>query len=193
MDYNPEDVYKYAFEVNYKDGVDVNQKADLYTDQLGQNVNVKELKEFVSQTLGGVTTQLGKAVMVINLVAIGLAMLITILFMKLLMTKERTQVAILKTIGFSIRDLKQQYMFKTCFVSLLGIILGLVCAVFLGEGLVSLIIGIANLGIVKITFFIKPLEVYILYPGMLLLAVIVSTISAYGSLKKSNIVELIKE
>lgn len=192
-DYNPDDVYKYAFEVNYKDGIDIKQKADSYTSQLGRNVNIKELEEFVSQTLGGVTAQLGKAVMVINLVAVGLAMLITVLFLKLLMTKERTQVAILKTIGFSINDLKKQYMFKTCFVSLLGIILGLLFSVFLGEGLVSLFIGIANLGIVKITFFIKPLQVFILYPGMLLIAVIVSTISGYGSLKKSNIVELIKE
>ncbi|MEE0931184.1 MAG: ABC transporter permease [Acutalibacteraceae bacterium] len=196
--YNKEsvdNVYKYTFAVNLKDGVDVKEKVAQYTNNTSSmvGVNIKELGEFVNQTLGGVTSQLSKAVIVIYIMAIGLAILITFLFLKLVMIKYRSQNAILKVMGFSTWDIRMQYLFKCCFVSALGIIVGVIFVNTLGEGLVSMIVSSLGLGISKITFIVNPVLVYVLSPLVLLTVVIIVTLICSSALKKYNLVSLINE
>ena len=188
-------VYKYTFAVKLNNGVDAEKKVEQYTSNISSmvGVNIKELGEFVNQTLGGVTSQLGKAVVVIYIMAIGLAILITFLFLKLMMIKYRSQNAILKVMGFSTWDVRLQYLFKCCFVSALGIILGIIFVNTLGEGLVSVIVSSLGLGISKISFIVNPVFVYVLSSLVLLAVVVIVTLICSSALKKYKLVSLINE
>lgn len=192
-DYKNDNVYKYVFTVNLKNGASVESTVDRYIGEMGTDVDIKELGEFVNQTLGGVTSQLENVVVVIAVTAVLLAILITVLFLKLVIVKERSQNAILKTMGFSTREIRIQYIYKTCFISILGIIVGIIFVNTLGESFVSAIIGMVGLGISKISFIVNPIEVYILWPALLLVLIIASTFLCSSVLKKYNLVELIKE
>lgn len=190
-----DNVYKYTFAVKLNNGVDASKKVEEYTGNISSmlGVNIKELGEFVNQTLGGVTTQLGKAVVIIYIMAVGLAILITFLFLKLMMIKYRSQNAILKVMGFSTWNIRLQYLVKCGFVAVLGIIVGIIFVNTLGEGFVSVIVGMLGLGISQISFIVNPVLVYVLSPLVLLTAVVIVTLICSSALNKYKLVTLINE
>ncbi|MDW7674383.1 MAG: FtsX-like permease family protein [Bacillota bacterium] len=191
--YDPGAVERYSFFINVNEDVDIAQKVDVYKDAIGIDVKVTDMEEFVEQTLGGVTNQLGKAVYAVAVMAMGLVALITIMFLKLQTVKEYSQIAIMKAIGFSVVDIRKQYLVKVSSVSLIGVIAGTLLANTLGEVMVSSLISIIGLGISKISFVINPFEAYLLYPLAILAIVLLVTWYCSGGFKKYNIIHLINE
>ena len=191
--YDKEAVKRYSYGVNLKEGLDIKQKVDLYSNSMGIEVEVMDMEEFVGQTLGGVARQLSKAVFAVEVMAACLVALITVLFLKLQTAKEYSQIAAMKAIGFSVMDIRKQYLVKVCFVSLIAIIVGTLLANTLGEGIVSTIVSIAGLGILKISFIIDPFEAYLLCPLAILAIVMLGTFYCSESFKKYNIIHLINE
>jgi putative ABC transport system permease protein len=153
--YDKEAVEGYSFYINVKDGVNIQKKIDLYKNKMGVETEVVSMEEFIDQTLGGVSRQLGKAVVAVIIMSMCLVALIIILFFNLQAAKEYSQVAIMKAIGFSVQDIRKQYLLKVLMVSMIGIVFGTVLANALGEGIVSGILSILGLGISKITFIIN--------------------------------------
>lgn len=191
--YDPRAVERYSFFINVNEGVDIEEKVDLYNDAMGMDVKVTDMEEFVDQTLGGVTNQLSKAVFAVAVMAMCLVALITVLFLKLQTAKEYSQIAIMKAIGFSILDIRKQYLVKVSLVSLTGVIAGTLLANHLGEVIVSSVISIIGLGISKISFVINPVEAYFLYPLAMLTIVMLVTWYCSAAFKKYNIINLINE
>ncbi|ERJ10929.1 ABC transporter permease [Haloplasma contractile] len=191
--YTEESVERYSFFVNVKDDVAINNKVDTYSNKFGMDVKVTDMEEFVDQTLGGVTAQLAKAVYAVALLSLLLIALITVLFLKLQTAKEYSQIAIMKAIGFSVLDIRKQYLVKVVMVTFVGILIGTVFANTLGEYIVSALLGMIGLGISNISFIINPLVSYLLFPIAIFAIVILVTWYSTESFKKYRIIELINE
>lgn len=184
---------KYTFSVNLKDNENVEMKSSEWTKILGAGVTVDPMKEFINQTLGGVEKQLRTIVYVIVIIGAVLAMLITVLFLKLRLVRDLSEVAILKAVGFTERDIKNQYMIKIGFASSVGIFAGIVLTNVLGESLVAAALSIANLGIKRVELISNPLIEYLICPLLLLTLILLVTVMVVKSIKKYNIISIINE
>ncbi|HOA81739.1 MAG TPA: FtsX-like permease family protein, partial [Defluviitaleaceae bacterium] len=94
---------------------------------------VSGIDEYIEQTFGQIINSVKVASKVSIAVASLISILITLLFMKMLITKERNSIALMKSFGFTNSDVKTQYFFSSVFVLLVSIIIGTVLTNTLGE------------------------------------------------------------
>jgi len=184
---------KYAFAVNLKDNAEVEKQADEWSEILGAGVTVDPMEEFSNQTMGGVAKQLRTVVFVIILIGACLAMLITVLFLKLRLAKDLSEIAVLKAIGFSEHDIKQQYMIKMGCVSITGILTGIILTDVLGEKIINVALSMVGLGIKKVDLIANPVIEYIMCPLFLMVLILLTTWIVMGTIKKYNIISIINE
>jgi putative ABC transport system permease protein len=95
--------------------------------------------------------------------------LITALFLKMLLSKDMSQIAIMRSIGLSTRQIERQYMAGTMVVLLPGIILGVLAADYLGEILVSM--AMSSMGAASIRFVGIAWQTWLVYPLLIIVVV----------------------
>jgi putative ABC transport system permease protein len=166
---------KYSFSVNLKDNKRVEEKAKQWSESFGAGVTADPMQELMNQTLGGVVKQLKLIVFVIALIGACLVMLITALFLKLRLAKDLSEIAVLKAVGFSERDMKLQYLIKIGFVSISGIFAGILLTAAAGDKIISAALSIAGLGIKQVELITDPVTEYILCPLLLLALILIVT------------------
>jgi len=148
---------------------------------------VSDIDEFIRQTYGATINAIGKAAYAAVGVALALTVLITLLFMRMLVAKDRYAIAVMKAFGFTNADIKAQYVARAVFVLLIGVLLGTLLANTLGEMLAGAVI--ASFGAASFQFIVNPLFAYLLSPllmaGAALTATILGTLDA-GHIKISD-------
>jgi putative ABC transport system permease protein len=184
---------KYSFSVNLKDKNNVKNKSSEWGEVLGEGVNVDSMDEFINQTLGGVSKQLKTIVIVIIIIGSSLVMLITIMFLKLRLAKDFSEISILKAIGFSEGDIKKQYMIKVGGVSIMGIILGILLTNLIGESLVNVALSISGIGIKNINLITNSLIEYTVFPIVFIVLILIVISMVMRKTKKFEITSIIKE
>src|SRR5699024_11936391 len=120
--------------------------------------------------------------LLITITTIFIAGLITSLFLKMLIAKDESQLLIMMRIGFSIRNLKIQYMIKMVFILGIGIVIGTIISNLIGEPVVSAILSF--IGVSHMQFVIDPMKAYLLIPFLLGIVVFITTFFSITSLKK---------
>ena len=152
---------------------------------------VTDLEGYVGQTLGNTIAQLKK----VTLIAIGAGLLVSVLmtalFLNMLIARDGSQIAIMKSLGFSLRHIRIQYLTKTLSLLAIGIVLGTIFANTIGQRLVSLLWTF--MGAAQINFVIDPLQAYLLLPLLLMLTVSITTLFSIKGIKDSNIIQMITE
>lgn len=187
------DTEKYQFSIILAKGVDAGKKAAQWSEKLGSGYDIVPMEDFIYQTVGGVSRQVKIATTAVTGIGFLLAALVIVLFMKLRLVKDVSQIAALKAIGFTNTDVRKQYLYKMLLVSTAGIIAGTLVSNLLGENIVSMVFGMTKIGISRITFIINPWTALILYPVLLLLvAAGISWIST-RQIQDYNIISLINE
>jgi putative ABC transport system permease protein len=168
----------------------IDRTAAAYAGRFGF-AKVSGIEEFIRQTYGPTIGSIGKASYAAAAASLTITMLITLLFMRMLIARDRYPIAVMKTLGFTNSDIRKQYAARALFVLVAGIILGTVLANTLGEALAGAMI--ASLGAASFNFTVNPLESYLMAPLLLGTVVLVST--ALGTLDagKIRISENIKE
>lgn len=184
---------KYSFSVNLKDNTVSEDKADQWSEIIGPGVTIYPMEEFINQTLGGVVKQLKTIVFIIVVIGACLVMLITVLFLKLRLAKDLSEIAVLKAIGFPELDIKKQYLVKIGYVSVTGILVGVILTNVLGEKIVNLVLTISGLGVKKVNLVVNPLVLYVLCPLLLLTLMQLVTWIVLRTIKKHNIISIINE
>ena len=96
------------------------------------SASVIAMREYVEQTLAYVTTALRSAAILACVFGLGVALLITTLFLKLRLTRERTTMGVLTAIGFSAREIAFHVRFKTLLAVVVGTAAGAVLATTIG-------------------------------------------------------------
>ena len=170
---DPETLMWYVVNIDLKPGYVISDKVNQYSATFPQT-RITDLRTYVLQTFGDTLKQLKSIRTVTILISVLMACLITSMFLKMLIARDRAQIAIMKNIGFASRDIISQYVIKTLILLAIGIILGTVLCNNLGEVFISAIGSMQ--GAPRINFEVHPFEAYLLYPVLLMIATGLTTI-----------------
>ncbi len=191
LPYNPQTVLWYTLNLDLVSGANIDEKVLEYS-RIFDPARITDTASFVSQTVGNTVQQLKTVTTVTVVVGLALSVLITSLFMMMLITKDTGQIAIMRSLGFSLRHIRIQYLTRALFLMAFGIVLGTLFSNTLGQQLVSIVFSLQ--GASRITFVIDPLQAYVLYPLLLMSTVAVTTfLSTRTEIKETNIAQMIME
>lgn len=152
---------------------------------------ISGMEGFIAQTYGSTISAIGQAAVAAVGVALAITVLITLLFMRMLVAKDRYAIAVLKAFGFTNSDIKAQFVARSAFVLVIGILLGTLLANTLGEALAGALI--ASFGAASFEFVINPLTAYLLSPLLMAAATLFATIAGTWDAGQIRISENIKE
>ena len=169
---------------------DVNVKINAYK-KLFNEAKIIESKSYMQQTLYNTINQLKLVTILAIGLAILVAILITSLFLKMLIAKDLSQIAIMRSIGVTLRDIQVQYITKSLMVLNLGIIIGTIMAKYLGEYLFSAVLSMK--GAPKFEFEVNSFHAYVLSPVILMVIVTITTLISITSIKQLSISDINQE
>lgn len=152
---------------------------------------VSDIDEYINQTFGSTKSSVKMAANTSMIAAILIVAMVTALFMKLLIAKDKYSIALMKSLGFNNSDITVQYISRSIFVLILAVIIGTLLANTLGQLLAGVILS--ALGADSFKFIINPVISYILYPIMLICTVIIISIVSTAKAGRIKICEYIKE
>jgi putative ABC transport system permease protein len=191
LPYNPQSVIWYTVNLNLAPDASIEEKVLEYS-QLFDTARVTDTASFISQTVGNTVQQLKTVTVVTVVVGLAVSVLITSLFMMMLISKDSNQIAIMRSLGFSLRHIRTQYLTRALFLLAFGIMLGTLFSNTLGQQLVSVVLSLQ--GASRIRFVIDPLQAYVMYPLLLMFTVAATTfLSTRTGIKETNIAEMILE
>jgi putative ABC transport system permease protein len=165
---NEDAVLWYVVYMDVATGVDKQEKMDYYQNAYAA-AQVNDLKEFTGQTLGNIIDQMGIVVIGGIVIALIIVVLITALFLRMLLSKDMSQIAIMRSVGLTSKQISQQYMAGTLIVLIFGMIVGVLASTYIGEFLVS--IAMSTMGAVKIEFVHVLWQTWLLCPLALMIVV----------------------
>lgn len=190
FDVNNGDVLSVDIAVTFRDRQSIKAAISQYREQF-PFAKVTSIDESIRQMLGSMRDTIKMA----SVVAIGatvlLTLLVTVLFMKMLVAKDRYPIAILKSMGFTGADICRQYLTRSIAVLTLGVIIGTVLANTLGE-----LVGVAivtSFGATTFHFAVNPWFVYLVSPLLITSCVIAATKLGISGIQAIKISEYIKE
>ncbi len=152
---------------------------------------ISGIDDYITQTFGSTISSVGKASVAAIAVALIITGLVTLLFMKMLVAKDRYSIAVMKAFGFTNSDIRAQYVTRSVFVLIVGIVLGTLLANTLGEVLAGMVIS--SFGASSFKFVVNPIYAYLLCPLMMVGSVLIATIIGTSAAGKIRISENIKE
>ncbi|USB33514.1 ABC transporter permease [Paenibacillus sp. YPG26] len=168
----------------------IGSKVAEYADRF-EAAKVSDLDEYIAQTFGSAISSVGKAAKSALIAALLITALVTLLFMKMLVAKDRYSIAVMKAFGFTSSDIRTQYAARSVFVLMAGIVLGTLLANTVGEKLAGAVIS--SFGASAFHFTINPLTVYLLSPLMMTGSVLIATILGTSGARHIRISGNIKE
>lgn len=152
---------------------------------------ISSLQEYVAQTFGPTIRAIGSASRISLAVALVLAALITLLFVRMLVARDRVQIAALRALGFRNSDLTRQYLARSALVAGAGVLLGSLLANTLGESLVGVLISL--FGAASFEFAADPLSAYLLIPLAVAVAALAATAAGAAGAGRIGIAQTIRE
>lgn len=158
----------------------IEQAQEIYPD-----AKVLTMKELSDEYTGGAIKQLAPIKNIILVVVLIINLLVVTLMQKMFVIREQGEMGMLKAIGFTNQAIVK-WQAKRAFCALLaGTVIGAVTGTFFSQLSAGMIFKM--MGASKIKFVIKPLEVYLLYPAILVIVTIVGCIIATRSIKRINV------
>ncbi|MEW8987302.1 MAG: ABC transporter permease, partial [Bacillus sp. (in: firmicutes)] len=124
---NEEAVLWYIVSLNVAPGVDKGEKMEYYR-QTYESAQVNDIAEYTQQTLGNLINQMNAVVIGGMIISLIIVALITALFLKMLLSKDMSQIAIMRSVGLTSKDIKNQYLAGTMMVLIMGIIIGVLAS-----------------------------------------------------------------
>lgn len=172
--------YKYGFgsfaiQIKYKDNPTEREKEKRFDQikKLYPDFKVRTGGEYISSMMGNISSQIESIKRIIISVILIINMLVAVLMVKTFLTKEKGEIGMLKSLGFRNSAIMKWQVMRV------GIIL--IFATFLGAILSNPVSQISSgkifemMGSSHIEFDVKPLEVYFLYPSLILIGTLVAS------------------
>lgn len=126
------------------------------------------MEAYAAQTLSYVVAAFAAAAWISLALALGVAALITYLFLTLRRSRDRQRHGILASLGFSGGELAGQFQLKALVMIAGGVLLGFLVAATAGEALVSGAFGLVGFGITDLDLLPNHLLVHVLFPLLLI-------------------------
>lgn len=173
--------------VAVKEGGVVSEVEKRYADRFPL-ARVFEFEKYKNQTLGSLLEQMKLINRTALVIGLFVSLLFTFLFLKIAMTRERGAIAIMRGLGFSLKDIRSQYLFRLIGILILGIVVGTIAANTLGEAVMGIFFSF--LGASKITFEINPISAFILVPILLIGTTMLSLFTGLKRIQETSIAML---
>jgi len=141
--------------------------------------------------LGNTIEQIRKVTIVSIAVGLSVSVLITSLFLKMLIAGDTAQIAIMKSLGFSLNHIRIQYLTRSLLLLISGIVLGTIFSNTAGQDIISMIWSF--MGASQIRFVIDPVQSYVIIPLLLIVCVTLTTLISIAGIKNSSISEIVAE
>lgn len=168
LELNENAILWYIVNMDVAKDVNIPEKMEYYQSQYA-SAQVNDIKEYTQQTLGNIISQMSTVVIGGIAISLIIIVLITALFLRMLLSKDMSQIAIMRSMGLTANNIKQQYMAGTLLVLLVGIFLGVLVSNYLGEYLVSM--GMSSMGAAKIELVNVAWQTWLLCPLALIVVV----------------------
>ncbi|MBJ8109509.1 ABC transporter permease [Bacillus wiedmannii] len=181
--YNSENILWYVVNVDMEPTVNLQEKVKKYKHNFS-SAKITDTDDYLTQTLGETIKQLRLVTQVAILIAILISVLITAMFFKMLLAKDSSQILIMKSIGFSNKDIRIQYITRSIVIVLIGIVTGTLLAATFGEMLVSWLGSF--MGAAHIKFVVNPIVSYVICPAILFISVAATTLFSSFTMKQTN-------
>ena len=152
---------------------------------------VSSVNDYITQMFGQTIRSVKTASYGALAAALLITLLVTVLFMKLLIAKDRYSIAVLKAVGFTKQSIGRQYRVRSLLVLMIGVVVGTLLANTLGEVLSGVVIS--SFGASSFKFMINPISAYLLCPLMMIFTVLIGTILGTSGAGQIKISENIKE
>ena len=165
----------YILSMDVAPGVDIREKMAYYQNTY-DSAQVNDIKEYTGQTLGNLIDQMSTIVIGGIVIAVSIVILITALFIRMLLSKDSSQIAIMRSMGLTSKNISHQYMAGTLVVLIMGILFGVLASNLLGEFLVSM--AMSSMGAAKIEFVNVIWQTWLLCP-IALVVIVGFTISLF--------------
>ncbi len=140
--------------------------------KLYNNDNVMNATEFCIETIGVVGTLEGAQFLLLGITLI-VVILVTVLMERSFIADEKSQMAILKAVGFKDKAVIKWQVYRFGLVALLSVIFAGILSIPMTKLCITPVFGM--MGATDINFNIEPLQVFILYPGIVLMMTVAVT------------------
>ena len=138
-------------------------------------------QEIVDQNVGTVKDVMHAMQVPLTIMLCLLIMLISVFLLKLIIIREKGQIAMLESIGFKEFHVRLWITFRCVWVVALAMICSVPLSMLSNRFILTPIFGIMG---ATLTIQVDPLKAYLIYPGILLAAIVVATIFGTGDVKK---------
>ena len=149
---------------------------------------VYDMKEAMGTQLGSTEEQIEGVKLILIVVICLVNILITILMMKIFVLGEKSQIALLRSMGYSLGAIRLWHMLRFVVILFISQVLGVLISIPLNNIALRPIFGM--MGATHIKIQANPLEVYIGYPALLFAVIMAAAFISSLSLKKLNIMEI---
>ncbi len=184
------DILSIGIAGDFSDGADVQTLISRYEEALPYT-KIYGYEDTRDQTLGTMINAVKLASYAAAGVTALLTVLVTILFMKMLIVKDRYQIAVMKSTGFTFKEIRSQYITRSAVVALLGIIIGTVLANTIGEYAGAALVS--SFGATAFSFVVNPWFAYVFSPLLIAVCVYISVLPGVSDIRRLKIPEYIKE
>ncbi len=174
---------QYNFVEDYSD--EEKEEIIKYLQEKMPESDVKSFKAFIDSMIGGISDRLVPIKIIMLVIVIIVNILIVMLMQKMFLLRERGEMAMLKSIGFSNKDIIKWQTKRITIVLFLGILVGTITGTPFSQATSGQVFKL--MGASKIKFDINPLEVYIMYPLAILIASVVMCMFTMLSVKKITV------
>ena len=161
---SPEDRLWVTAAIDLAEGTNLQQKRQSYAEAFPE-ARVTDMQDYLTQTLGGTIRQVERVSLAVALLSVIVGATITGLFYRLLLAKDTSQIAIMRSMGFAAGAVRGQYMARVIVLLAVGLILGTCLAGVTGNLLVGILGG--GFGVSGIRLLPLPLAVQLGYTLML--------------------------
>ena len=180
----------YCAQVEYAAGTDKN-KADDYFEKakkVYRDAKVQTISEYVSSMLGSVTDRISSLKVMILTIVIIINVLIIVLMQKTCLIRDKASIGMMKSFGFSDRDIIGWQTKRVAVVSFVGMLIG----VFTGTPFSKITSGkiFAIMGAKQIQFVVNPLEIFVVYPVIIFAFTVLACVFTMRSIKKIQVQEI---
>lgn len=180
----------YTVYVKLKESSLSTAKAAEYTNQF-TFAKVADIDGYIAQTFGPTIDSIKNISVAAMIAALLMTILVTLLMMKMLIAKERYSIAVMKSLGFTSRDVTVQFFSRFVLVLFLGTLAGTILANTLGEILAGAVI--ASFGAATFKFAVNPVSAYLISPLAMGCAVVFAVVFGTSGVENIQVSAHIKE
>lgn len=144
-------------------------------------------QEIVNTNVGGIIDGIDSMRIWLVVLMAGINIFITILMMKMFMMREKGQIAMLRSVGFKNRTIRQWQTLRIVGLLVVADILAIPLSRLMDMTVLKGIFGIMG---AEINICVVPLQSYVIYPAMMLVSIMLAAAYASSNVRKIDIREI---